>query len=53
MVLIEVRITGAAASLKTQEVVPVKGFLPHLPIARRGGGTEGRSAKSDDNQQRW
>lgn len=52
LVLAGVRITGEAASLKTQEVVPVKGFLPHLLITQRRGGTEGRSAKSDDNQQR-
>lgn len=52
LVLAGVRITGEAASLTTQEVVLVKGFLPHLLITRRRGGTEGRSAKRDDNQRR-
>lgn len=35
MVLVGVRITGEAASLKTQEVVAVKGFLPYLLITQR------------------
>lgn len=44
MVLVGVRIAGEAASPKIQEVVPVKGFIPHLPMTQRRGGAEGRSA---------
>lgn len=49
MVLAGVRVTGEAPPLQTQEVMPVKGFLLHLLITQRRGGTEGGSARSDDN----
>lgn len=46
------RITSEAASLKTQEVVPVNAFLHLLLVTQKRDGTEDRSAKSDDNKWR-
>lgn len=55
LVLVVVRITGEAASLKRQEMVQKKGFLPHLQLHLHGGEVKQKEGVlSDDNQQsRW